>query len=205
SDLFGCIGLNGQKFCILNKQYSQEQYEELVPRIIEHMKQSGEWGEMFPVRLSPFGYNDTLAGENYPLTQEEVEGRGWPWQKKQRGTYGKETLSIENIPATIKDTEVTICGQVLACEECKKNYRIVRQEFELYVLLGVPVPLRCPECRHQRRFNSRTPYKLWHRQCMCEKDEHDHTGRCPAEFETAYAPERSETVFCESCYQKEIV
>ena len=205
SDLFGCIGLNGKNFCILNKQYTKEEYEELMPRIIEHMKQSGEWGEMFPVRLSPFGYNDTLAGENYPLTQEEVERRGWQWQKTSRGTYGKGTLAAEHIPSNIKDTSATICGQVLTCEECEKNYRIVKQEFELYALLGTPVPLRCPECRHRRRFNSRTPYRLWHRQCMCEGGGHDHTGRCSAEFETAYAPERPETVFCEACYQKEII
>ena len=29
SDLFGCVGLNGQKLCILNKQYTQQEYEEL--------------------------------------------------------------------------------------------------------------------------------------------------------------------------------
>jgi len=31
------------KYCILNKQYSKEEYEELVPKIIEHMQKTGEW------------------------------------------------------------------------------------------------------------------------------------------------------------------
>ncbi|MCH2188477.1 hypothetical protein MK079_01450, partial [Candidatus Gracilibacteria bacterium] len=35
SDLFLCIGLRNKQYCILNKQYSKEEYEELVPKIIE--------------------------------------------------------------------------------------------------------------------------------------------------------------------------
>lgn len=60
------------KYCILNKQYSQAEYEELVPQIIKHMKERGEWGEYFPHKLSLFGYNETLAGEQSPLDQHEL-------------------------------------------------------------------------------------------------------------------------------------
>ncbi|MBI4653012.1 hypothetical protein HY750_02055, partial [Candidatus Kuenenbacteria bacterium] len=35
--LFGCIGLRHKQYCILNKQYTKEEYEKLVPKIIEHM------------------------------------------------------------------------------------------------------------------------------------------------------------------------
>ena len=37
SDLFGCIGLRNKQYCVLNKQYTKEEYEELVPKIIKHM------------------------------------------------------------------------------------------------------------------------------------------------------------------------
>ncbi|MBU1992131.1 hypothetical protein KKG51_00300, partial [Patescibacteria group bacterium] len=46
---FGCVSLHRNKYCILNKQYTKEEYEEIVPRIIEHMKKTpagsstGEW------------------------------------------------------------------------------------------------------------------------------------------------------------------
>jgi hypothetical protein len=40
SNLFGCIGLRGKEYCILNKQYTKEEYEALVPKIIEKMKES---------------------------------------------------------------------------------------------------------------------------------------------------------------------
>src|SRR3989338_5955469 len=37
NNLFGCIGLRSKSYCILNKQYTREEYERMVPRIIEHM------------------------------------------------------------------------------------------------------------------------------------------------------------------------
>ena len=31
-----------------------------------------EWGEFFPSSISPFGYNETVAQDYYPMTREEV-------------------------------------------------------------------------------------------------------------------------------------
>lgn len=43
-DCFGCIGLHdNEQYCILNKQYTKQEYEELVQKIIEHMQKAGEW------------------------------------------------------------------------------------------------------------------------------------------------------------------
>ena len=53
--------------------------------------------------------------------------------------------------------------------------------------------------------------KLWHRTCMCKGTndkgntvDHGHDGKCLNEFETPYAPDRSEIIYCEKCYQKEV-
>jgi len=54
NNIFGCIGLNQKKYCILNKQYSEEEYKNLVTKIAAHMKKTGEWGQFFPSSLSPF-------------------------------------------------------------------------------------------------------------------------------------------------------
>jgi len=35
---FGCTCLRGKEYCIFNKQYTREEYETLVPQIIEKMK-----------------------------------------------------------------------------------------------------------------------------------------------------------------------
>ncbi|MEK9147427.1 MAG: hypothetical protein AAB593_00710 [Patescibacteria group bacterium] len=37
NNMFGCISLKNKQYCILNKQYTKEEYEELVPKIIKHM------------------------------------------------------------------------------------------------------------------------------------------------------------------------
>lgn len=65
--LFGCAGVRNKKYCIFNKQYSEGEYKKLVPRIIEHMKQTREYGEFFPSEISPFLYTDTVANDYYPL------------------------------------------------------------------------------------------------------------------------------------------
>ena len=58
--------------------------------------------------------------------------------------------------------------------------------------------------------------KLHQRQCLCDgqQDEsktysnqakHSHgTERCSNKFQTTYAPERKEIVYCKDCYQKEV-
>lgn len=64
---FGCIGLRNKQYCIFNKQYSKEKYEELVGRIITHMAKLGEWGEFFPPSYSYFAYDETLANDFFPI------------------------------------------------------------------------------------------------------------------------------------------
>lgn len=64
--LFGCVGVRRAKNCIFNKQYAKAEYDELVARIIEHMKETGEWGEFFPMNLSTFSYDETLAKDFFP-------------------------------------------------------------------------------------------------------------------------------------------
>ncbi|OGD65960.1 hypothetical protein A3F08_00580 [Candidatus Berkelbacteria bacterium RIFCSPHIGHO2_12_FULL_36_9] len=77
---FGCVGLKKKEYCILNKQYTKEGYEELVTKIIEHMKMTGEWGEFFPSSMSLFGYNETAAQEYFSLTKNEAIKNGFKWQ-----------------------------------------------------------------------------------------------------------------------------
>ena len=48
-----------------------------------------------------------------------------------------------------------------------------------------------------KRIFLRLPRRLWHRKCMKEG--------CENEFETAYAPDRPEIVYCERCYQKRYI
>ncbi|MBL4693983.1 hypothetical protein JKY72_01285 [Candidatus Gracilibacteria bacterium] len=70
-NLFGCIGLNQAEYCVFNKKYSPEEYEDLVARIIESMWD--EWGQFFPMEISPFPYADTVAQEIFPESEDVRE------------------------------------------------------------------------------------------------------------------------------------
>ncbi len=79
---FGCIGLKKKQYCILNKQYKKEEYFKLKEEIIEYMRKTGEYGEFFPIEMSPYPYNITMAQRFFPLAKGEVLKRGWKWRKE---------------------------------------------------------------------------------------------------------------------------
>lgn len=192
SNLFGCIGMKKNQYCILNKQYTKEEYETLVPRIIEHMKAKGEWGEFFPTRISPFAYNETLAQEYFSLTSLEAKKLGASW--KEDDTINRYEGPKIAVPTNINDVTDDILKQILTCTQCGKNYKIIRNELELYRKLQIPVPLKCFDCRHKARIHLRNPRKLWQRTC----------GKCSTPIQTTYAPDRPEKVYCEPCYLKAV-
>jgi len=192
-DCFGCISIRKSKYCILNKQYTKEEYEELVPKIIEHMKKTGEWGEFFPITLSPFGYNETDAQEYFIMKKEEVLLQGWKWKDDEKGKDDYLGPKIE-IPESIENSYIDICDKILQCESTGKLYKITPQEFSFYKKIGVPLPRKSPEQRHKERVALRNPRNLWTRNC----------DKCGIEMQTTYAPDRPEIVYCEECYLKEV-
>jgi len=202
--LFGCSAIKHGQYSILNKEYTKEEYFKLRDKLIEHMKETGEYGEFFPSKMSNFGYNETMAQEYFPLTKKEAIKKGFKWWDKIQKTTGKETLKPEEIPESINDVSDNILNEILACVECGRNYKIVKNELNFYKKHLIPIPHKCFYCRNSERLKLENPFKLWHRQCMCEKTNHIHDTRCKVEFETSYAPERPETVYCESCYNKEV-
>ena len=192
SNCFGCIGLDHMEYCILNKQYTKEEYEELLPRIIAYMEKTKEWGQFFPVTLSPYGYNETVAHEYMPLTQKEVEKNGWVWtlQEEKESYMGPEV----QIPDTISDVSDDICNELITCDKSGKPFKIIPQELKFYREQGIPIPRRSPMQRHTDRNDLRNPRKLWDRKC----------DKCSNDIQTSYSPDRPEKVFCEECYLKEV-
>ncbi len=182
---FGCFGLQRKKHCILNKQYSEEEYEELVPKIIEHMKSTGEYGEFFPMTMADFGYNESVAMDWFPLTKEEALEKGLKWRDPDKKEY---------LEATVKIDDENICDGILACDSCKRNYKIVEQEAKLYKQFGIPVPSKCFYCRNQSRFDMRNSHLLHNRKC----------DKCNVDIQTTYSEEMPHIVYCEPCYQESL-
>ncbi len=208
---FACIGLRSKQYCILNKQYTKEEYEELVPKIIQHMNDMPyvdtkgriyKYGEFFPPELSPFSYNETIAQEYFPLTKEEALKQGYKWKEKEERNYQID-IKTEDIPNDIKEVDDSIINKIIECEhkgtcneQCTEAFKIIPDELSFYKRMNLPIPHLCPNCRHYNRLKQRNPLKLWHRKCMKEN--------CTNEFETSYAPDRLEIVYCEKCYNQEV-
>jgi len=211
SHCFACIGLRSKQYCILNRQYTKEQYEEMIPKIIQHMSdmpyidEKGrvyKYGEFFPSELSPFAYNETVAQEYYPLTKEQAKEQGYRWKDKEERNYKIDIKSCD-IPDDINNIDESILNKIIECShrgecnhQCTEAFKIIPPELQFYKRMNLPIPLLCPNCRHYERLSQRNPLKLWHRTCMKEG--------CTNEFETSYAPDRPEIIYCEKCYQQEV-
>jgi hypothetical protein len=173
----------------LNKQYLKEEYEKLVPKIIDHMRKTEEWGDYLQPQVSTMGYNETIAQEQFPLREADVSARGWQWyidQDRKDSYFGPEPT----LPQTITEVPDTICDQILRCAETGKPFKIIPQELKFYRQMGLPLPTLCPDQRHSDRIALRSPRRLWKRKCQ----------KCQKEIETTYQPDRPEIVYCEECY-----
>jgi hypothetical protein len=221
SDCFGCVGLKNAKHCILNRQYEKGEYLETIEKLKKHMMDLPyidkrglvyRYGEFFPFEMSTFGYNETVALDYFPITKGEAATKGYPWVEKEKKEY-PNALSSVDLPDSIGDVTDQILQQVIACPnngteeyQCTTAFKIVPDELAFYKQKGLPLPRYCPNCRHYQRLAYRNPMKLYSRTCMCDKTTHFHGGdHCAVEFETTFAKDMPEIVYCEKCYQAEVL
>ena len=148
--LFGCTGFNQKaSYCILNKQYTKEEYEELVPRIIAHMKSTGEYGQFFPMKFSDFPYVDSIAQEFFPISSiSEAQKLDITWTEKKTYPITNNTLAI---PDNIDDVTETICEQIIADKDTQRAFKYQKKEIAFYKAHHIPLPEYCFESRNLRR------------------------------------------------------
>ena len=231
--LFGCAKLRHKRYCILNKQYTEEEYEALIPKIKKHMNDMPyvdkmgrvyKYGEFYPPEHSMWAYNETQAHHWFPLTKNKALTKGYSWRDETARDY-KITLDIKSLPDHIKDVPDSILEEVIECahhesacnEQCTTAFRILPDELRFYRSMKLALPRLCPNCRYYQRLKKRNPPKLWHRKCMCDgvksknnkyqnTTEHFHSeNACQNEFFTAISNGREEIVYCKQCYQSEFL
>lgn len=210
-DCFGCVGMNNASYCILNKQYTKEEYFDLVSKIKKHMidmpyvdknKRVYMYGEFFPFEFSPFGYNETNAHYFFPLSKEQADQKRYNYFDRPKRNYTPSIQSHE-LKDSINDTEEDILEKTIGCPnnedqktECTGAFRIHPEELAFLKQKGLPLPRYCPNCRHYERLSHKNPLRLFTRSC---------SNLCGREFESTYAQERTEKVFCEACYKEAIL
>ena len=147
------------------------------------MTKAGEYGEFFPARMSPFGYNETQAQDYFPLTKEEAIKKGFNWKEQEHKNVKMSEGVIE-------------CEHKQNCEHlCSGGFKMIPREIEFCKQNKIPFPTLCFNCRYKELVSWRNLPALYDRQCM----------KCAKEIETSYAPDRPEIVYCESCYNAEVI
>jgi len=162
------------------------------------MLERGEYGEFFPLRDSPFPYQDSSAQVEFPMTEKEIKEKCWHWQddvKSDIDLTKVTALKAEDVSNNIQDVKDDILKTPIICEKTGKPFKITKFELDFYRKMNVPLPTISPIERIKDLFKYRRPYKLYDTIC----------AKCQKETQTVHNPEATENIYCEECYNKEVV
>ncbi len=198
---FGSMNLKKQDYCILNKRYTKEEYENLTTKIRKHMNdmpyvdkagRQYRYGEFLPFELSPFAYNETVAYEYFPLNEDDAEKTGLAWSR-----YKAESPVFSDyvIPDDISDVKDDILEKVLKCKASGNGYRIIPIELAFYRRFNIPIPRLAPFERHKQRLRFIADHLKFYSRA-CEK--------CNKAVDSVYAADEFPYIYCEECYKQEI-
>jgi len=231
SYLFGCIGLKKKQYCIFNKQYTKEEYLELREKIIKHMDEMPytskggiiyKYGEFFPTEFSPLAYNESLAFEYFIMDKQKAQEKFFRWHDVKEKDYIPTVKAID-LMDKIEDVNDGILNEIILCScegkcnhLCTTAFKITFEELQFYRKMNLPLPRFCSKCRSANRKTNRTFLQTIKKQCQCSGSEsenglykntatHSHGDKhCEIEFETNYIDE-SDLLYCEKCYQQEVL
>jgi hypothetical protein len=188
SKCFGCVGLKKKSYCILNKQYSKNDYENLIKRIKSQMIEGGEYGKFFPPYIAPYYFNKCDAIDFFPITRDEAIKRGYSWDDNIPETKN----SSISLPDNIKDVTDDVLNLQPVCEVTGRTYKIIKVELDFYRKHNIPLPRVSPLERIKLRSGFLNIPELKEGSCK----------RCNSQFQTIYT---KGSLYCEKCYQDSLI
>jgi hypothetical protein len=126
---FWCVGLKNKEFCIFNKQYSKEEYKNLVIKIEENTKKNGSFEQFFPYNMMYSWYNTTLAKIYFPETKENMKKLWGYWEEDEEKEFWGE---IFELPDDIKNISVDFSSKVILCKKTNKPFNFSEQAIEFH-------------------------------------------------------------------------
>jgi len=191
---FGCVGLKKKKFCILNKQYTKEEYESLRDKIIADMRKRKEYGKFLPYSMSTGPFNFSTSFLYFPETKkEDILKLGGYWEDINESHI--EGMPTSELPDDIKDITDDIITQALICPETGWRFNIAENELIFYQANNIPLPRYHFDVRTKNQLKYLTVLKSYPYKCFyCEKD-----------IMAYYLPEWNyQKIACEECYKQNI-
>ncbi|HBR80908.1 MAG: hypothetical protein UX09_C0015G0010 [Candidatus Uhrbacteria bacterium GW2011_GWE2_45_35] len=195
---FACVNLFRKKFCVLNKQYTEEEYWSLVDKLKCKMLEDGEYGRFFPAKTSPCGFQFS-GGEIYRgFSEAELELFQVPRLDPARGQLlspaPNSQLTVADIPNHLDEAD-KIVNQPIFDPEINRLYSITKPELEIYKNKKWPLPRQhfITRLKNLIRF-SNSPEAMKYNCDFCKKD--------IVTYKNFTFSERK--VFCQECYLKHL-
>ena len=153
-----CIWLKNKSFCILNKQYSKEEWYIKTNELFKKMEESWILWNFFPWKLNPFYFNDTAAYLiDDGFTKEELKKNWYLWRDEKikvdvpenakvinSVNVGNENIrSLQDFEWYDKNWKWHINPEVLKKiikDEKWNYYKIVQMEYDFLMKYELPLP-----------------------------------------------------------------
>jgi hypothetical protein len=149
--------LKNAKYCVLNRQYSQEAYEALVSKIIAHMRKTLEWGEFFDPKTSAFSYDGSEAAIYRPLESSDSGAEKFRFYAIAKPDYGTlKSIPAARLPDSIDDVGDDVVDWAIECAQTGRHFRILKRELEFLRKHRLPLPRLHPEIRRENRAKYRS-------------------------------------------------
>ena len=191
---FGCVGLRKKKYCILNKQYGKEEYENLKNKIIADMKAGGEYGKFLPYSMGVCEYNLCNGIIYFPsTTKEEILEKGGYWSDEDLSS--SDGMLSRELPDSINDTNENITKQALICPESNYRFNISMAEYEFHKRKNFALPRLHFDLRMLKKAKKITTLRGYPYKCVY----------CKQKIDAYYPPEWGyQKIACEECYKQNI-
>ena len=147
-DCFGCVGLRRKKFCILNKQYTEEDYWNKLDELKCAMLVRGEYGEFLPAKMSP-AYFPEGGSVRYYLADPDTFAKkvnAHDFKADADGAIGSVLSGAENvpdsmtIPDSIDDIDEAWVSKPVQDATYSRRFSLLAPEVSLYKKLRVAPP-----------------------------------------------------------------
>ncbi len=196
NNCFMCFGLQNKSYCILNTQYEPDEYYKIVDQIKTAMLQKGEYSDGLGFEFSAQAYNFSLSAIPYPLSEKEVLSLGgYIAYEQETNATGIGIINARDIPETIDQVNDDILTKAIACTITNRPFRIIASELAFYRRMSLPLPTIHPSIRIENQYRIAQNGKKYSSLC----------AKCGKDIESMFDSKESYLLYCEKCYQQEVI
>ena len=165
-DCFGCVWLKNKQYCILNTQYTKDEYFLKVSQIITSMQTQWERWRFLPRKHAPFAYNESTAHTHISLSKKQALQQWYRWQDNIFDINIWDDVDIydegEDDIAKVSDD---ICKKAMRCPVSQRLFKIIPLELQFYKKYHIPLPIHHSDTRFYQNFTKRPWRDLLLRKC----------------------------------------